>query len=114
MLSRILPTKGKQKINKIFYLLRARSNGAAVSKTAMFKLSHECRIEDILAFQLCFSTNVLHLFVSTYFPFNTFFLIRIFPNNLFIQCSVKTRFRFLQLYRCLQISSLDNITASMV
>lgn len=73
MLSRILPTKGKQKINKTFYLLKARRNVAAVSKTAMFKLSHEHGIEDIHAFQLCFSTKVFHLFVSTCFPFNTFF-----------------------------------------
>lgn len=73
MLSRMLPTKGKQKINKTFYLLKSRRNGAAVSRTAVFKLSHEHGIEDIIAFQLCFSTNAFHLFVSTYLPFNTFF-----------------------------------------
>lgn len=72
MLSKIFPTKGKQKINKTFYVLKAGRNGAAVSKTTMFKLSHEHGIEDILAFQLCFSTNVFHSFISTYFPFNTF------------------------------------------
>lgn len=72
MLSRILPTKGKQK-KRHFTFLKARRNGAAVFKIAIFKLSYDHGIEMILAFQLYFSTNIFHLFVSTYFPLNTFF-----------------------------------------
>lgn len=78
MLSRILRTKGKQKTNRTFCLLKARRNGAAVSKTAVLKRSHEHGIGDILAFQLCFSANAFHLFVSTYFPFSTFFKTEFF------------------------------------